>query len=482
MPAFTIADVAQSLQHEKSTKGSSSAWTLLKEALSGSHVDYAAYSLNQAIFLLALPMMMEMGLESIFGVTDLFWVSRLGADAVASVGLTESLLTLIFAISSGLSISATALVARRIGEGDKDKAAVDAVQAIGASVGVSVLLGVPLFFLAPRLLLLMGATAPVLHAGTNYAHIALGTSGVIILLSLNNAIFRGAGDAAIAMRLLWVANVINLILDPLLVFGIGPFPRLGVTGPAVATLIGRSCAVVYQLYRLAKGSERLRIEAKHLHLQLDEMWSFLRISAAGAVQFMLEQGRWLALVRIVSLFGPAAIAGYTIAFRVSGFILLPTFGLSNAAATLVGQSLGANDKERARQSIWRTGLLNLAFLGTLSILFLLLAHRLVTLFTHDQAALPLGIRALQVFCIGNFFFAFAAIFVQAFNGAGDTLTPTYLNLVGFWLVEIPLAWFLAAHTSLKVNGVFLAILVAQVLALALSGSFFLRGRWQETKV
>ena len=455
---------------------------LLKQALSGSKVDYAKFTLNQAIFLLAVPMMLEMALESVFGITDLFWVSRLGGDAVAAVGLTESLLTLIFAISSGLSISATALVARRIGEGDKDKAATDAVQAIGASVVVSLLLGIPLFFLAPRLLLLMGATPPVLHIGVNYAHIALGTSGVIILLSLNNAIFRGAGDAAIAMRLLWVANVINLILDPLLVFGLGPFPKLGVTGPAVATLIGRGCAVLYQLYRLAKGSERLRIEAKHVRLQWEEMWSFLRISAAGAVQFMLEQGRWLALVRIVSLFGATAIAGYTIAFRVSGFILLPTFGLSNAAATLVGQSLGAKDPERARKSIWRTGLLNFGFLGGLSVLLLLLAPRMVMLFTHDGGALPLGVRALQVFCIGNFFFAFAAIFVQAFNGAGDTLTPTYLNLVGFWLIEIPLAWFLAAHTSLKINGVFLAILISQVMALTLSGTFFLRGRWQKTKV
>ena len=456
--------------------------SLVKQALSGSQVDYAKYSLNQAIFLLALPMMLEMALESVFGITDLFWVSRLGGDAVAAVGLTESLLTLIFAISSGLSIAATAMVARRIGENDKDKAATDAVQAIGASVGVSLLLGIPLFFLAPKLLTLMGATAPVLHIGTNYAHIALGTSGVIILLSLNNAIFRGAGDAAIAMRLLWVANLINLVLDPLLVFGLGPFPKLGVTGPAVATLIGRGCAVLYQLYRLAKGSERLRVEAKHLRLNLAEMLSLLRISAAGAVQFTLAQGRWLALVRIVSLFGPAAIAGYTIAFRVSGFILLPTFGLSNAAATLVGQSLGAKDVERARQSIWRTGTLNFAFLGGLSVLFLLFAHRLVLLFTHDQASMPLAIRALQVFCIGNFFFAFAAIFLQAFNGAGDTLTPTWLNLVGFWVVEIPLAWFLAAHTALKINGIFLAILVAQVLALTLSSTFFLRGKWQHAKV
>ena len=457
-------------------------WEMLKQAITGTKVDYAAYTLNQAIFLLAVPMMLEMALESVFGVTDLFWVSRLGPDAVASVGLTESLLTLIFAISSGLSIAATAMVARRIGEGDKDKAAVDAMQAIGTTFGISILLGIPLFLLAPKLLRLMGATPEVMHLGTNYAHIALGTSGVIMLLSLNNAIFRGAGDASIAMRLLWVANLINLALDPFLVFGLGPFPQLGVTGPAVATLIGRGSMVLYQFYRLHRGSERLRIGSEHLRLDFREMMSYLRIAAAGAVQFMLEQGRWLALVRIVSLFGAAAIAGYTIAFRVSGFILLPTFGLSNAAATLVGQSLGANNPERARSSIWRTGTLNFAFLGSLSVIFFLLSSHLVALFTHDPASTPLAIRALQVFCIGNLFFAFAAIFLQAFNGAGDTLTPTYLNLVGFWLVEIPLAWFLAKHTSLKINGIFLSILIAQLLALLLNGSFFLRCSWQRAHV
>ncbi len=469
-------------KQETETRKTFDLMRLLKEALAGSQVDYAAYSLNQAIALLAIPMMLEMALESVFGVTDLFWVSRLGPNAVAAVGLTESLLTLVFAISSGLSIAATAMVARRIGEGDRDRAAIDAVQAIAVTVGIGAITGVPLFFVARRLLLLMGATAPVLQLGSTYAHISLGTSGIIMLLSLNNAIFRGAGDAAFAMRLLWVANLINLILDPLLVFGLGPFPKLGVTGPAVATLIGRSCAVGYQVYRFGRGSERLRIQAKHLRLHLGEMWSFLRIAGAGAVQFLLEQGRWLALVRIVSLFGAAAIAGYTIAFRVSGFILLPTFGLSNAAATLVGQSLGAGATDRARQAIWRTGLLNFAFLGGLSVVFLLFAHRLVGLFTHDPTATPVAIQALHIFCYGNFLFAFAVIFLQAFNGAGDTATPTYLNLIGFWVIEIPLAWFLATHTALKIYGVFVSILIAQALALVLSGSFFLRGRWQEAHV
>ncbi len=457
-------------------------WRLLKQSFAGTKVDFTSYSLNQTIALLAIPMMLEMALESVFGIADLFWVSKLGTIAIAAVGLTESLLTVVFAISSGLSTAATAMIARRIGENDPDKAAMDAVQALAAGFVVSVLLGLPLFFLAPRLLTLMGAPAAVLQIGGTYAHIALGTCGVIIMISLGNAIFRGAGDAAIAMRLLWVANIINLVLDPLLVFGLGPFPKLGVAGPAVATLIGRGCAVLYQLYRLGKGTERLKIEARHLRIHFEEMLSFLKISGAGMLQFVLEQGRWLALVRIVSLFGPVAVAGYTVAYRVSGFILLPTFGLSNAAATLVGQSLGAKQPERARSSIWRTGTLNFAFLGGLSVVLILCAHRLVGLFGSDPAALATGVQALRIFCFGNFFFAFAAIFLQAFNGAGDTLTPTYLNLIGFWVVEIPLAWFLARHTLLKLNGVFVSIVLSQVLALILSGVFFMKGKWQEASV
>jgi putative MATE family efflux protein len=455
---------------------------LIKQALAGTQISYAAYSLNQTIALLAIPMMLEMALESAFGITDIFWVSKLGPNAIAAVGLTESLLTIIFAISSGLSTAATAMVARRIGEGDRDKAAIDAVQAIALSVAIGIVLGVPLYFAGPRLLMLMGATAPVMKIGASYAKIALGTSGVIVLLSLNNAIFRGSGDAAFAMRLLWIANIINLVLDPLLIFGLGPFPRLGVTAPAVATLIGRGCAVGYQLYRLARGSERLRIEAKHLRLNLAEMWAFIKISLGGMVQFVLEQGRWLALVRIVSIFGATAIAGYTVAFRLLGFLLLPTFGLSNAAATLVGQSLGANDAERARKSIWRTGLVNLAFLGGLSVIFILAAHPLISLFINDSEATATAIRALRIFCFGNFFFAFAAIFLQAFNGAGDTFTPTILNFVIFWIIEIPLAWGLATKTDLKIGGVFVAILVAQALALLLSGGLFMRGHWQKARV
>ena len=454
---------------------------LLMGALAGSAVDYTKGSLNQAIWLLAVPMVLEMALESIFAVVDIFWVSHLGSNAVGAIGLTESLLMLVYAISGGLGTAATALVARRMGEGDGDRAAIDAVQAMGVGLLIGLLLLYPAYRFAPAMLSLLGAPAPLLQVGASYARVTLASSGVIIMLSLNNAIFRGAGDPAFAMRLLAAANVINLVLDPLLIFGIGPFPKLGVTGPAVATLIGRSCAVLYQEYRLLKGTERFKIRRRHLKLNLGEMARFLRVSSTGILQFLLEQGSWLGLVRIVSLFGAAAIAGYTIAFRIVGFVLLPSFGLSNAAATLVGQHMGAGDHARARSSVWRTGLWNFALLGSASLVFIVFAPWLVGLFSHEAAVKPLAVESLRVLSAGNLFFAFEAVFVQAFNGAGDTRTPTIINFVGFWLVEIPMAWFLSRHTSLHISGIFYALLTAQTIAVAASGFLFLRGDWTKTK-
>ncbi len=453
----------------------------LKEAIAGTKTDYTSRNLNQAILLLAIPMMLEMALESVFAVADLFWVGRLGSNALAAVGFTESLLTLIFAVGAGLSTSITALVARRIGENDQKRAAVDAAQAIAVGLLISVVLAAPLYIFAPELLALVGATAPVVHIGTTYARIALSTSGVIILISLNNAIFRGAGDAAFAMRVLWIANLINLVLDPLLIFGVGPFPKLGVAGPAVATLIGRSSGVLYQFYRLIKGTDRFRIGFEHICLNLREMSQFVRISASGILQFLLEQGSWLGIVRVVSLFGPSAIAGYTIAFRIVGFVLLPSMGLSNAAATLVGQHLGANLPDRARSSVWRTGLWNLAFLGSLSLALIAFAPFFVGLFTHDPSVKKTAVEGVRFFSYGNVLFSFGMVFLQAFNGAGDTLTPTFINLFGFWMLEIPLAWFLGRHTALKMEGIFVAIFIAQTVAVSISGFLFVRGRWTKAK-
>src|SRR5216684_3290199 len=457
-------------------------WSSIREALRGSHQDFTSGSLNRAILLLAIPMILEMVLESLFAVVDVFWVGRLGANAVATVGLTESLLSLVWAIGLGLSLSTTAMVARRIGEKDPAAAAVAGVQAIIIGLSVSVLVGVPCLFYAPTLLRLMGASPQIISVGSGYARIALGGGGVIMMLFLNNAIFRGAGDAAIAMRLLWVSNIINLFLDPCLIFGLGPFPRLGVTGAAWATLTGRSIGVAYQFYRLLRGTERIRILANQIRLQLDVLWRLLRVSLTGILQFAIAHTSWIGLVRIVSIFGAAALAGYTIAIRVVIFAILPSWGLSNAAATLVGQNLGAKQPERAEAAVWRTGLYNMLFLGALGVFFVLFAEPVIRLFTHDPAVLPLGVSCLRIVSYGNIGYAYAMVMLQAFNGAGDTVTPTIVNFFGFWLLEIPLAYWLAIPLRLQSNGVFYAIVVAEGSIAVASAVLFKRGRWKRQQI
>src|SRR5271154_3724250 len=436
-------------------------WASLVEAVRGSHQDYTTGSLNRAILLLAVPMVLEMVLESLFAVVDVFWVGRLGANAVATVGLTESMLSLIFAVAMGLSLSTTAMVARRIGEKDPEGAAVAGVQAIAIGLAVSILVGIPCFFFAPELLRLMGASPQIIATGSGYARIALGGSGAIMLLFLNNAIFRGAGDAAIAMRLLWVSNIINLILDPCLIFGWGPFPKLGVTGAAAATLIGRSIGVLYQFYRLLHGTERIRILPAQLRINLTVLLRLMRVSLTGILQFAIADVSWIGLVRIVSLFGSAALAGYTVAIRIVIFVILPSWGLSNAAATLVGQNLGAKQPERAEQSVWRTGLYNMLFLGTVGIFFFTFATPIVKLFVNDPAVVPIAALALRTLSCGNVGYAYAMVMLQAFNGAGDTMTPTIVNFFGFWVLELPLGYWLAVKVGMRQQGAFLSIVVAE---------------------
>ncbi len=454
----------------------------LWEAIRGSHQDYTTGSLNRAILLLAVPMVLEMVLESLFAVVDVFWVGRLGANAVATVGLTESLLSLIFAVGIGLSLSTTAMVARRIGEKDPEGAAVAGVQAIVLGLITSVAIGIPCFIYAPQLLRLMGASNDIVAMGSGYARIALGGSGAILLLFLNNAIFRGAGDAAIAMRLLWVSNIINLILDPCLIFGWGPFPRLGVTGAALATFTGRSIGVGYQFYRLLRGTERIRILAQQLRVNWSVLLRLVRVSLTGILQFAIAHTSWIGLVRIVSVFGSAALAGYTIAIRIVVFAILPSWGLSNAAATLVGQNLGAGKPERAEQAVWRTGLYNMLFLGSLGIFFVFFAEPIVRLFTQDAAVIPLAAKCLRIISYGNIGYAYAMVMLQAFNGAGDTVTPTIVNFFGFWLLEIPLAYWLAIPLRLQSNGVFYAIVVAEGSIAVASAVLFKRGKWKAQKI
>jgi putative MATE family efflux protein len=401
---------------------------------------------------------------------------------VATVGLTESLLALVFSIGIGLSMSTTAMVARRIGEKDPVDAAIAGAQAIFLGLLISLAIGVPAFVFAPQLLRLMGASPELVATGANYARIALGGCGAIVMLFLNNAIFRGAGDAAIAMRLLWVSNILNLILDPCLIFGLGPFPRLGVTGAALATFSGRSIGVLYQFYRLMKGTERMRIAPRLLRLNPRVMWRLIRVSLTGILQFAIANSSWIALVRIVSVFGAAALAGYTIAIRIVIFVILPSWGLSNAAATLVGQNLGAGHPQRAEQAVWRTGLYNMLFLGLIGVVFIFTATPLVRLFTHDPAVVPLAASALRILSYGNIAYAYGMVMLQSFNGAGDTVTPTIVNFFGFWVLEIPLAWWLALHQGLQSTGVFLSIVIAQA-AVAVAGILlFRRGKWKRQQI
>ena len=459
-----------------------SLWSSLVEAVRGSRQDYTAGSLNRAILLLAVPMVLEMVLESLFAVVDVFWVGRLGANAVATVGLTESMLSLVFAVSMGLSLSTTAMVARRIGEKDREGAADAAVQAIALGFVVSVLIGLPCFLLAPRLLRLMGSGPEIVATGSGYTRICLGGSYAVLLLFLNNAIFRGAGDAAIAMRLLWVSNTINLILDPCLIFGWGPFPRLGVTGAALATFIGRNIGVIYQFYRLLKGTERIHILSRQIRLHFGLLLRLVRVSLTGILQFAIAHTSWIGLVRIVNIFGAAALAGYTIAIRVVIFVILPSWGLSNAAATLVGQNLGAGKPERAEAAVWRTGLYNMMFLGAVGVFFVLFAEPTVRLFTQDPSVVPLGAACLRIVSYGNIGYAYGMVMLQAFNGAGDTVTPTIVNFFGFWLLEIPMAYWLAIPMHWQSKGVYWAIVLAEGSIAAASAILFKRGRWKVQKI
>jgi putative MATE family efflux protein len=457
-------------------------WGSIREAIRGSHQDFTTGSLNRAIVLLAIPMVLEMVLESLFAVVDVFWVGRLGADAIATVGLTESLLSLIFAVGFGLGLSTTAMVARRIGEKDPPGAAVAGVQAIVIGFVTSLAIGLPCWIYAPRLLQLMGASPEIVAIGSGYARLALGGCGVVLMLFLNNAIFRGAGDAAVAMRLLWVSNVINLILDPCLIFGWGPFPRMGVTGAALATLIGRSIGVLYQFYRLLRGTERIHILTEQLRINLAVLLRLLRVSLTGILQFAIADVSWIGLVRIVSLFGSAALAGYTIAIRIVIFVILPSWGLSNAAATLVGQNLGAKRPDRAEQSVWRTGLYNMIFLGAVGVFFILFAEPIIQLFTTDPAVVPLAVSCLRILSYGNIAYAYGMVMLQAFNGAGDTLTPTVVNFFGFWLLEIPLAYALAVPLKFQANGAYFSIVIAEAAIAAAGILLFRRGRWKRQQI
>jgi len=458
-------------------------WATFREALRGSrHHDYTAGPIGRAIILLAVPMVMEMFMESLFAVVDIFWVAHLGADAMATVGLTESMLALVYTAAMGLSIGVGAMVARRIGEKNPAGAAEAAVQGIAVGLMVAAVTGTLGAVFAPRLLGVMGASPAVIAVGSGYTRVMLGGNAVILLLFLINATFRGAGDAAIAMRVLWLANWINILLGPCLIFGLGPFPRLGVQGAAIATTIGRGTGVLYQIYRLMRRDGRIVIHRDQLQIRPAVMHTLLRLSGTGTFQVLVGTASWIGLVRIISTFGAEAVAGYTLGVRIIIFALLPSWGLANAAATMVGQGLGAGKPERAERAVWIAGLYNMYFLGTVGLVFVILAGPIVSLFTTDAAVAPMAASCLRIVSCGYVFYAWGMVLTQSFNGAGDTWTPTWLNLFCFWLWEVPLAWALAVRFGFGPSGVFLAITIAFSTLAVASAVLFRRGRWKLRRV
>ncbi|HKE04221.1 MAG TPA: MATE family efflux transporter, partial [Blastocatellia bacterium] len=418
----------------------------------------------------------------LFGIVNVYWVAHLGKEQAAAVGVTESLLTIVFTVALGLSMGTTAMVARRIGEKDPDGAARVAEQSITLGVLISIPIAVVGALFSRQLFRAMNAEAGVSAVGGGYMTIIFGGNVVIMLLFLINAIFRGAGDAAIAMRALWFGNVINLILDPCLIFGWGPFPKLGVTGSAIATTIGRGCAVIYQFTRLSGGHSRVPFRFNQMLPDLGLMKNLLRISLGGMFQFLVATAAWMGLMSIVGLFGAAAQAGYTIAVRIILVTLLPSWGMSNAAATLVGQNLGAKKPERAEKSVWLAGHSNAVFLIGVAVVFIFLPEFLIRVFTPDQTVIPHGVDALRYISYGYVFYGYGMVMAAAFNGAGDTYTPTIMNLICFWLIQIPLAYTLARLTGLGPTGVFLAITIAESVLAVIAMLVFRRGKWKEQEV
>ncbi|MGI9251950.1 MAG: MATE family efflux transporter [Pseudohongiellaceae bacterium] len=458
-------------------------WALFRQALAGdSEVNYTEGSIGRATFLLAVPMILEMSMEAVFAIVDIIFVARLGTEAVATVGLTEALITLLYAVAIGLSMGATALVARRIGEKNPDAAAHTAGQVIWLGALVSCVVGVIGFSFPQQLLALMGAEAAVIETGANYTRLMFGASFTIVFLFLINAIFRGAGDATVAMHALLLANGINIVLDPCFIFGLGPFPELGVTGAAVATNIGRGVGTLYGLYYLLVGSGRIRLRAPDMVLQLGLVWSLVRVSLGGVGQFLVATASWVFLMQIVSGFGSESVAGYTIAVRIAIFTLLPAWGLSNAAATLAGQNLGAGLPDRAATTTWRIAGYNAIYMGLVGVLIFLFPAQIAGLVSREAEVVDIAVICLRIFAYGYIPWGFGMAIIQAFNGAGDTMTPTYINILCFWIIQVPLAYLLALTLAMGPPGVFWAVLVSDV-ALGIVGTMvFARGKWKTRQV
>lgn len=461
-----------------------SIWASIVQSVKGEHhdYDYTSGSLNRAVLLLAIPMVLEMVMESLFAISDVFWVSRLGKEAVAVVGITESLMTLIYAVAIGISIAATAIVSRRIGEKEPEKAAHAAGQILVLGVTISAALGVLLGFFAPAILRFMGAGEEIVALGSNFARIMLGGNATVFLIFLINAVFRGAGDAVIAMRTLWLANALNILLGPCFVFGWGPFPALGVTGAAVATNIGRGIGVLYQLWHLAGHHSRIRVRPSHLRPAREVLGAVLAKSGSGIIQLLISTTSWVGLFKILTLFGSSALAGYTIAIRIITFALMPAWGLANAGATLVGQNLGAKQPDRAQASVKVATKYNVLVLGCVGLFYVIFSSFFIRLFTTDPEVAAHASRALWIVSLALPLYGAGMCLEAAFNGAGDTWTPARLNFFCLWLGQIPVAWVLAKLCGLGAVGVFIAV-PASFSAMAIwSALLFKRGKWKLQRV
>ena len=453
-------------------------WQLFRSALRGGERDLTSGSIRRAVILLAIPMVIEMLGEGIFALVDAYFVSRISNEAVTAVGLTETVATILYSMAVGVSMAATALVSRRIGEGRPEAAGTAAVQAIflGSLIGIGI--GAVGIWQAENILYAMGATEAVVRSGVGYTRILLGGNLVIQLLFILNGIFRGAGDAAVAMRSLWVANLINIALDPLLIFGFAFVPAFGVEGAAIATTIGRGIGVAYQLRILFRGNDVIRLSRKHLRVVGSAMRGITNVASTGFLQYFLGSASWIFLMRIVAGLGPDVTAGYVFAVRILIFTILPSWGVANAAATLVGQNLGAGQPGRAEQSAWRAAFYNLVFLGLISIVYFLFTPQLIGIFTDDPVTLQAGVTALRYFTFGNVFYAFSMVLSQAFAGAGDTRTPMLVNFVAFWLIEIPLAYWLGQQLQWGLVGVCTSIVVAEIVLTILCIYLFRSGKWK----
>ncbi len=457
----------------------------LREAVAGSDRDFTDIPLSKAILLLSIPMVLGMIMESVFALVDIFFVSRLGAEAVAVVGITESLMTIIYAIGIGLSVGTTALVSRRIGEKKPEAAAVSAVQAIFAGLAISVVFAAVGIFFSRDLLRLMGASESTIEMGYMYPAIMLGGNMVIMLLFIINAVFRSSGDAAISMRVLWFANILNIVLDPLLIFGIGPFPELGIKGAAVATTIGRGSAVLYQLYLLGKGRYRVKVRFHQIVIRAAEVVKVVKLSLGAIGQNLIATSSWIFLVWVITSLGEEVVAGYTIAIRIVMFVLLPAWGMANAAATLVGQNLGAERPDRAERSAWVVGIGNMILLGLVSVLFIAMPSSFIGFFidgTEEPLVMQSGITCLRVVSFGFMVYAMGMVMINSINGAGDTATPIWINLIAFWLMEIPLAFLFTKVLHLHIHGVCYAILIGETALTLIALAIFRRGKWKLKKV